>query len=773
MQATVIPSPGPQDPRILPLSRETSLVGLPEVFGAYTLIRRIGQGGWATVYEARASTAASPPLPMAAAGDDAEVPRATPPLPTRVALKRLERISTGAVQRMAREAQLLQAFRSERVPRLLDSGRVEGVPFLALEYVEGVDLATLLYRLRLRHQALPTEDLLELLLQIGLALRVAHTWLDPQLQRPVPIVHGDVKPSNVLISQDGRVVLTDFGSALRAGWTDVQGDDAPATAGYVAPERVQLMAPPPPAPASDLFGLGLIAFELCTLSPLFSGSPAQMLQQLLQADQFIPTALRRLPAELHPTLHAVITRLLAPRPEQRFAHIDDALRPLQALQQQLQLKSELASFVSPYLVPGPGERLEVRVTDGYLGVDEGDISRADRRLSPHFATLPTRNGAGVTHLTRAHLQALVPPPRRKLLTLADVARTQQQRQRLRLLQGGLFLLFCLCGAALLLGSLPFQVEVKSTPSGALVSLQPGCEGEWSATQLSPATLRTQGPWPVCVAVEAPGHIRTWTRVLQPALFSRTRSLSLTLDKEVCLKIGSRPPGLPVYVDNRPRGSTSLDDLQVCGLTPFEPYVVQMGYDEVRWDIREVVGKPGEEIRIFQDFSVKDVVSASPFERCSRYFSAGEYDRAIELCRVAVVEAPTFEQKLEALLIQGRSYAALEDEEAACDLFGVALDRAVDARRLELERRVIDARIALNCEAIEAARALREEAEANGSPVPEQPENPAASAAPPLPLLPPFPQPSPGAEKTSATGAPPARAPGGPGDKAPAAGGASP
>lgn len=713
MQPIVIPPRGVRAQHLRPLmdghGPDASVVGLPEVFGAYTLTRRIGRGGWATVYEARPHAGTHPRLQP-----DARRSPNTPP-DLRVALKRLERVSPSAIERMQREGQLLQALNSPRVPRLLDQGMVGGVPFLVMALVEGVDLATLLYRLRVRRQLLPTEILLEVLLQLGLALRVAHTWLDPQLQRPVPIVHGDLKPANVLIGQDGSVLLTDFGSALHAGASEELLDDIPGTAGYAAPERVTLLTPPPLSPSSDLFALGLVGFELCTLSPLFSGSSAQMLQQLVQADAYIPVALTRLPPELHPKIVTVLTRLLAPTPEERYAHIDDALRPLQDLQLQLKLKAELASFVTPYLTPGPGERLEVRVTNGSSGLDDGWRGPETGSLLGGAAF---RRGPRLTHLTRAQLKALIPPPHRKPLTLADLAETEQRRQRTRILQGLGILLLCLVGIGFLMASLPYHIEVKSTPGGALASLQPGCEGKWSASQLTPATLRTKGPWPVCVAVEAPGHIRGTAKVLEPSIFTSTRFVTLTLDREVCLKVGSRPPGLQVYVDNRPRGATGLDDLRICGLTPFEPYVVQMDYDNVRWDIKEVVGKPGEELSVFQDFSVHDEVTASPFERCSRYFSAGELPRAIELCRVAVVESPTLEQKLEALLLQGRAHAAQDDVETACDLFAVAQDRAVYARRLELERRVVDVRIEYDCEAVEAARALREEAELNGSPVPE-------------------------------------------------------
>lgn len=692
--------------------KEGSKIGLPEVFGAFTLTHRLGRGGWATVYEAHRRGHERTPSGESAA--------------QRVALKRLEHASPEGARRLTREAILLQSLSSPRIVKLLEHGYVEGVPYLALEYVDGIDLSTLILRLRLRKQPLPTELLLELLLQLGLALRVAHTRLDPVLQRPIPVVHGDVKPSNVLIGRDGRVRLTDFGSAQRLDQPEDVQEESPGTIGYISPERFLLQQHGTPNHAlslsSDLFGFGLIAFELCTLQPLFTGTSAQMLQQLVQADQFIPLALDRLPQTLHPKLALVVQRLLTARPEQRYAHVDDALRPLQELQQQLQLKTELASYVEPYLVPGPGERQELRITGGAPAQATLLKTQQTRRSSlrpgqkavalqpvPIHALSPQQ----VTQLTREQLKKLVPTARRVPITLADVAEARSQRSRSWLGRVLLLLVVLTGGALALLLTLPHTLEIRSTPAGALISLQQGCEGDWQPAQLSPASVQVWGPWPVCVALEAPGYAREQVKILQPSSFARGSFLTMTLDKEVCLRVGSRPPGLPVFVDHRPRGITALDDLSVCGLRPFEPYVVQLQYDGVRWDIQEVSGKPGEIIPVFQDFAIQARVLTSPYERCVRAYDANELETALRICRVAVVEAPSLDQKLDALLIQGQTLSDWDDLEGACDLYGVALDRAVEARILLLERRVIDMREALDCETIEAARSLREEAEANG------------------------------------------------------------
>lgn len=213
----------------------------------FIIVRRLGAGGMGEVYLAK----------------DAELSR-------RVAIKviRSDRIgSAREVDRFVREARVTARLNHPGIVTIYAIGRAGDTPYLALEYIEGETL-----RDRLRTGILPPRAWVPIARAIAEAAREAHRHL---------IVHGDLKPSNVLLGRDGRVRTLDFGLArfvhgmasastdltVRSGSiteTGIQGTPA-----YMAPEQWDAQ---PATPASDVWALGVMVFEMAVGAPPFTVS---------------------------------------------------------------------------------------------------------------------------------------------------------------------------------------------------------------------------------------------------------------------------------------------------------------------------------------------------------------------------------------------------------------------------------------------------------------------------------------------------------------------
>jgi serine/threonine protein kinase len=168
-----------------------------------------------------------------------------------------------------------------------DDGLAGGVPYLVMEYVEGPSLAAVLSA----QGTLSPRHVLGLIAQAAEALACAHR---------AGIVHCDMKPANVLVD-DGRVKIADFGIAQAAGAVqETQAGLVTGTPGYLSPEQVAGL---PATPASDLYGLGMIAYECLTGRPPFRGSPlavayAHMDRPLPPLPATVPTPVAKLVAAL-------------------------------------------------------------------------------------------------------------------------------------------------------------------------------------------------------------------------------------------------------------------------------------------------------------------------------------------------------------------------------------------------------------------------------------------------------------------------------------------
>ncbi len=260
-----------------------------KLVGRYQIEARIGQGAMANVY------------------------RAFDPGISRVlAIKVLKREfcrDPDCAKRFLREAKAAGALSHPNIVTIYDVGEIEGFPYIAMELLEGVPLdATLRERGKFS-----ISDVLHVGAQLAEALHYAHGQ---------GVVHRDIKPSNILLNKDGSIKILDFGiarvteknTASEAELVKTQIGQVLGTPRYMSPEQAmgrELDG------RSDLFSVGAILYEMLTGQPAFNGSSAATLALQITTKKPAPITVQ---PECPPGLKFIVSKLLAKRPERRFAN---------------------------------------------------------------------------------------------------------------------------------------------------------------------------------------------------------------------------------------------------------------------------------------------------------------------------------------------------------------------------------------------------------------------------------------------------------------------
>ncbi|MEU1378320.1 protein kinase [Streptomyces triculaminicus] len=243
-----------------------------------------------------------------------------------------------AVARFADEARVVARLTDPHIAALYESGRAQdGRPFLVMELVRGRGLNHMLYE----GGPLPWQTVAALGGQTALALTAAHA---------AGVVHRDIKPANLLVTDDGRLKVVDFGIATTAddASSPSHGEPALGTAAYTSPERA---LGHPTGPASDLYALGCVLFEALTGSPPFlADTAAEVLYQHVHAEP--PRIDRRSPGS-HPKLRDLVHALLAKDPADRPESARVVARHLAALLPAPQIPGAAATEVLPPVPAAP------------------------------------------------------------------------------------------------------------------------------------------------------------------------------------------------------------------------------------------------------------------------------------------------------------------------------------------------------------------------------------------------------------------------------------
>ncbi len=263
--------------------------------------RRIHAGAMARIYEVDYADGRVPPFPMVM-----KVP--------------LMREGDGAenIVSFEIEHQLLQVLQGTHVPRFVAAGDLDRVPYLVMEYLQGVTLEAWMKQYSDAGQPLSVDEIARVGAQLAQAVHSLHQQ---------NVCHLDLKPANALLNGDGRIVLLDFGLSCHAHYPDLMAEEfrkAVGSPAWIAPEQVVGVRGDP---RSDVFAIGVILYEMAT-GELPFGFPATRggLRQRLWMSPTPPRARR---ADLPEWLQEVILRCLEPQAGQRYpsaAHLMFDLR---------------------------------------------------------------------------------------------------------------------------------------------------------------------------------------------------------------------------------------------------------------------------------------------------------------------------------------------------------------------------------------------------------------------------------------------------------------
>src|SRR5262245_6194933 len=290
--------------------------------GPYEIVSAIGHGGMGEVYRAR----------------DTRLQR-------QVAIKTLASHAAADPhfhERFEREARAVAALSHPNIVAIHDVGSHEGIPYVAIELLEGDTL-----RARIGTSPLPLSIVLDYAVQIGRGLAAAHDR---------GIIHRDLKPENVFVTRDGQIKLLDFGLATEPshdpgdGPTREQTDRGVilGTAGYMSPEQARGERTDARA---DIFSFGCVLYEMVSGRRAFTGdSRIETLHAILKAH---PPDLTSLRGDVSPTLDRVIRRCLEKTPDSRFQTARDLVFALESLTDRSEPRLSAAATPAPHARRGP------------------------------------------------------------------------------------------------------------------------------------------------------------------------------------------------------------------------------------------------------------------------------------------------------------------------------------------------------------------------------------------------------------------------------------
>ncbi len=273
------------------------------------------------------------------------------------------RDSPAYAARFVREARAAAAWRHENIVQIYYADEQDGLYYFAMEYIEGLDLGKLAAQYAAEGELAPHDDVLRLGRAIASALDYAH-------QKGV--IHRDVKPSNVIIADDGRVVLTDFGLAMdmhQGSLGEVFGSPY-----YIAPEQAHSSADA--VPQSDLYSLGVILYELLTGVVPFDdpSSTAVAVQHITQP----PPPPREINPDLNLETEAALLKALSKSPAERYQTGEELLDGLEAA---LQVGPVDAALMELPPLP-PGVEPPVARSISRLSVDDRVTSHLQAKAQP-------------------------------------------------------------------------------------------------------------------------------------------------------------------------------------------------------------------------------------------------------------------------------------------------------------------------------------------------------------------------------------------------------
>ncbi len=538
-----------------------------EQIGRYQVTGELGKGAMGVVYKAL-----------------------DPTIGREVALKAMRLDVAGMetkelLQRFRNEARAAGALNHPNIVTIYDAGEQEGLFYIAMEYIEGQTLHSLL----LEKHVLPVEQLIGIARQICAGLHYAHAR---------HVVHRDIKPANIMLTADGTVKIMDFGIAKAGGGVTSTGQVL-GTPNYMSPEQVKGK---PLDGRSDLFSVGVMLYEMLTGEKPFTGQNVTTIIYKIVNENPIPP--RELDVTVHPGLSAVVTKALAKAPDQRYQTAADLARDLQNYKTfgsadedtvVLNTSSYTTTAVTPTApatLTNTAATAAPRATPAVSNIAAGAaratasaVSKAITRVTAALPKIP-ETIARRTTLSRPRLPALKVGVGIILLVLAAMGAGYLRHRRVQQMPP----------AAQAQPAAPMAMEpqptapaepkpdeiktepvdlnataeatpapkpttgelyVESTPPGAEVQI----DGRTSPKWITPITLPRLKPGTHTVTLSKPGHVSE-IRAADVAAGQRSVLAVELPTSQPVLALNSQPPGAEIVVDDQPTGMLTPAEITV-------------------------------------------------------------------------------------------------------------------------------------------------------------------------------------------------------------------
>ena len=346
------------------MGRPFSVFGMGVFFGKYELLERIGSGGMAEVYRAR--------LPSLHG------------LERIVAIKRILPYhceDSSFINMFLDEAKITLALHHPSIGQVYELNQVDGQYYIALEFIDGPNLSTIIKRLQKSNRRLPLDFTIYVMMKVCEGLFAAHTQRDAD-GRELAIIHRDVSPHNVMVSRRGDVKLIDFGIAkARDRLVQTVAGTVRGKLLYMSPEQA---ASQELDPRSDVFSAGMMLLTFLNGRHIWRG--LDEVEVLVAIRRWAPPSVRELRPDLDATtvqeLQAIIDRAMAYNADERF-------RDAETFRVEL---AKLMARINPGFSAVPLGQFVCEVADGKADVGEPawatPTSSADQTPNGHSDSLP-------------------------------------------------------------------------------------------------------------------------------------------------------------------------------------------------------------------------------------------------------------------------------------------------------------------------------------------------------------------------------------------------
>jgi serine/threonine protein kinase len=483
--------------------------------GRYTVVKKVADGGMGEIYLATQTGAEG--------------------FAREVILKRILPLFSADPQfrnMLVDEAHIAMTLHHGNIVQVLDLGEAEGRYFLVMELVDGWDLATVLTRAETALYPLPIGHCLYITAEICRGLAYAHG--KSRDGKSLGIVHRDIGPQNVLVSEQGEVKLTDFGIAKAL-------DKRDRTAAGVIKGKLEFMSPEQAAGAvldarSDLFAVGTLLYLLVTGRRPFAGGTD--LETLLRIQNAHFDAPERSQPTLSPQVAAIVRKAMQREPVARHQSAEEMMRDVEAA-----LRSEFGSVGQSEL-----KRFldELGRRDGALPISRNPALPEDEATARGKRTLALQDAARDSELglaqTRLLSVAAAPPATSEPpAPMAGTTARVRRRQGPRLVIAVAVTVLLGTGAILLVRAGPdvwrrFGAAGRRPADTRVTAAQPDHRaGERPSGATGPASI-VQLPPPPSESVPSPAERRPAARVAEPARPPH---------RTVTVRVGSRPSGATV------------------------------------------------------------------------------------------------------------------------------------------------------------------------------------------------------------------------------------